>query len=145
METFTPYNQILSLYMSNMKLLAGRQARVRFSARHHREVFPTEHKCNEEMERGLGEWRWMNVWYHCMNVIRNACIEKDKINKKCGNRHQTFRNFIFDTDQAQINRVLYLGNGGRVGGSQQNKTTEKEYLGIFHYYFPSAERDQWQA
>ncbi len=33
------------------------------------------------MERGLGEWRWMNVWYHCMNVIRNACIEKDKINK----------------------------------------------------------------
>jgi hypothetical protein len=32
----------------------------------------------------------MNVWYHCMNVIRNACIEKDKINKKCGNRHQTF-------------------------------------------------------
>jgi hypothetical protein len=70
--------------------LAGRQARVRFSARHDREVFPTEHKCNEEMERGLGEWRWMIVWYHCMNVIRNACIEKDKINKKCGNRHQTF-------------------------------------------------------
>jgi hypothetical protein len=33
----------------------------------------------------------MNVWYHCMNVIWNACIEKDKINKKCGNRHQTFR------------------------------------------------------
>jgi hypothetical protein len=26
-----------------------------------------------------------------MNVIRNACIEKDKINKKCGNRHQTFK------------------------------------------------------
>jgi hypothetical protein len=26
-----------------------------------------------------------------MNVIRNAWIEKDKINKKCGNRHQTFR------------------------------------------------------
>jgi hypothetical protein len=21
----------------------------------------------------------------------NACIEKDKINKKCGNRHQTFK------------------------------------------------------
>jgi hypothetical protein len=54
--------------------------------------FPTELKYNEEMERGLGEWRWMNVWYHCMNVIWNACIEKDKINKKCNNRHQTFRN-----------------------------------------------------
>ncbi len=51
----------------------------------------TEHKCNEEMERGLGEWRWVNVWYHCMNVIWNACIEKVKINKKCGNRHQTFK------------------------------------------------------
>ncbi len=63
--------------------LAGRQARVRFSAR-------TEHKCNEEMERGPGEWRWMNLCYHCMNVIRNACIENDKMNKKCGNRHQTF-------------------------------------------------------
>jgi hypothetical protein len=28
----------------------------------------------------------------CMNVIWNACIEKDKINKMCGNRHQTFKN-----------------------------------------------------
>jgi len=28
--------------------------------------------------------------YHCMNVIWNVCIEKVKINKKCGNRHQTF-------------------------------------------------------
>jgi hypothetical protein len=36
--------------------LAVRQARVRFSARHHREVFPTEHTSNEEMERVLGEW-----------------------------------------------------------------------------------------
>jgi hypothetical protein len=27
-----------------------------------------------------------------MNVIWNACIEKkDKINKKCGNRHQTLK------------------------------------------------------
>jgi hypothetical protein len=33
-----------------------------------------------EMEKGLGEWRWMNVLCHCMNVIRNACIEEDKIN-----------------------------------------------------------------
>jgi hypothetical protein len=32
--------------------LAVRQARVPFSARHHREVFPTELTCDEEMERG---------------------------------------------------------------------------------------------
>ena len=31
--------------------LALRQARVRFSARHHREVFPTELTNDEEMER----------------------------------------------------------------------------------------------
>ncbi len=47
--------------------LAVRQARVRFSARHHREVFPTEQTSDEEMERGLSEWRWINVY--CMNVI----------------------------------------------------------------------------
>jgi hypothetical protein len=41
--------------------LAVRQARVRFSARHHREVFPTEHTSDEEMERGFSEWRQMNV------------------------------------------------------------------------------------
>jgi hypothetical protein len=35
--------------------LAGRQARVRFSAQHHREVCPTELTSDEEMERGLGE------------------------------------------------------------------------------------------
>jgi hypothetical protein len=35
--------------------LAGRQARVRFSARHHREFCPTELTSDEEMERGLGE------------------------------------------------------------------------------------------
>ncbi len=41
--------------------LAVRQARVRFSARHHREVFPTEHTSDEDMERGFSEWRRMNV------------------------------------------------------------------------------------
>ncbi len=35
--------------------LAGRQTRVRFLARHHREVCPTELTGDEEMERGLGE------------------------------------------------------------------------------------------
>ncbi len=29
------------------------------------QVFPTELTSDEEMERGLGEWRWM----YCMNVI----------------------------------------------------------------------------
>ncbi len=50
--------------------LAGRLSRVRFSARHHRKVFPTELTCDEEMERGLGEWRRINVLYECdwMNV-----------------------------------------------------------------------------
>ncbi len=35
--------------------LAVRQARDRFSARHHREVFPTELARDEDMERDLGE------------------------------------------------------------------------------------------
>ncbi len=41
--------------------LAVRQARVRFSARLHREVSPTEHTSDEDMERGFNEWRRMNV------------------------------------------------------------------------------------
>ncbi len=41
--------------------LAVRRARVRFSTRHHREVFPTEQTSDEEMERGLSKWRWINV------------------------------------------------------------------------------------
>jgi len=70
--------------------------------------FPTEHKCNEEMERGLGEWRWMNVWYHCMNVIWNACIEKDKKNKKCGNRHQTLKNFTILYVRLKCGTLIYF-------------------------------------
>jgi hypothetical protein len=41
--------------------LAVRQARVRVSARPHREVFPTEHTSDEDMDRGFSEWRRMNV------------------------------------------------------------------------------------
>jgi hypothetical protein len=52
--------------------LAVRQARVRFSARHHREVFPTELQSDEEMERDLGEWRRTNVLYECDEM--NVCI-----------------------------------------------------------------------
>jgi hypothetical protein len=44
---------------------AVRQARVRFLARHHREVFPTELTSDEELERGPGEWRRKNVLYEC--------------------------------------------------------------------------------
>jgi hypothetical protein len=43
--------------------------------------FPTERKSNEEMERGLGEWRWMTL-LDCINVIRNACIEKRQNKQK---------------------------------------------------------------
>ncbi len=45
--------------------LAVRQALVRFSARHHREVSPTELTSDEEMERGPGEWRQINILYEC--------------------------------------------------------------------------------
>jgi hypothetical protein len=45
--------------------LAVRQARVRFSARHHREGLPTELSSDEEMEKGPSEWRRINVLYKC--------------------------------------------------------------------------------
>ncbi len=45
--------------------LAVRQARVRFSARHRREVFPTELTSDDNMERGLGECRRINVLNEC--------------------------------------------------------------------------------
>jgi hypothetical protein len=53
--------------------LAVRQARVRFSALHHREAFPAELTSDEEMERNLGEWRQINVLNECdlMNVCYN--------------------------------------------------------------------------
>jgi len=41
--------------------LAVRQARVRFSARPHREVSTTEHTSDEDIERGFNKWRRMNV------------------------------------------------------------------------------------
>jgi hypothetical protein len=28
-------------------------------------VFSTEQNSDEEMERGLSEWRWINVLYEC--------------------------------------------------------------------------------
>ncbi len=45
--------------------LAVRQVRVRFSARHHREGFPTELASDEEMERGPCDWLRINVLYEC--------------------------------------------------------------------------------
>jgi hypothetical protein len=44
--------------------LAVRQVQVRFSARHHKEVFPTELISDEEMESS-GESRQTNVLYEC--------------------------------------------------------------------------------
>ncbi len=41
--------------------LAVRQARVRFTARQHTEVFPTEHTSDEELERGFSKWWRKNV------------------------------------------------------------------------------------
>jgi hypothetical protein len=64
--------------------LAGR---VRISARHPREVFPSGQQAMKKMERGLGEWRWMNVLYerdyNCMKL-------QEKMNEKSGSSHQTF-------------------------------------------------------
>jgi hypothetical protein len=42
--------------------LAVRQARVRFGSAG---GFSTELTSDEEMERGPGEWRRINVWYEC--------------------------------------------------------------------------------
>ena len=52
--------------------LAGRQARVRFPARHHREGLSTELSSDEEMERGPSEWRWINVLCEC--DLMNVCM-----------------------------------------------------------------------
>ncbi len=46
-------------------LLAVMQAQVQFSARHSTEVFPTELTGNKEMEKNLGEWPRMCVFYEC--------------------------------------------------------------------------------
>jgi hypothetical protein len=62
-------------------------SRVRISARHPREVFPSEKQAMKKMERGSGEWRWMNVLYerdyNCMKL-------KKKMNEKRGSGYQTF-------------------------------------------------------
>jgi hypothetical protein len=65
-----------------VRRLAVRQARVRFSARHPREVFPAElQPYDEEMERNLGEWR-RNVLYECDGL--NLYTRKYQMNKKSG-------------------------------------------------------------
>jgi hypothetical protein len=46
---------------STISRLAVRQARVKFPARHLRGNYPTELTSDEELERNLSEWRWMNV------------------------------------------------------------------------------------
>jgi hypothetical protein len=60
--------------------LIARWLAVRFSARHHREFFPTELTSDDEMERGLGEWRRVNVLNEC--DCMNVCYKIWKINQK---------------------------------------------------------------
>ncbi len=62
------------------RLLAVRHARVRFSAQHHREVFPIELTSDDEMERGLSEWRRINVLNECdsMKHVQYVINKKDK-------------------------------------------------------------------
>ncbi len=36
--------------------------------------FPTEQTSDEEMDRGLSEWRWINVLYEC--DCMNVCYKK---------------------------------------------------------------------
>ncbi len=58
--------------------LGGRQARVRFSARHHREVFPTE-------PQAMRRWREAsaNVMYECdWMIVLYECYQKNKKNKQ---------------------------------------------------------------
>ncbi len=57
--------------------------RVRFSARHPREIFPTELTNDEKVERNLGKWRRKNVLYKCDG---NECsyYKNIKINKMTG-------------------------------------------------------------
>jgi hypothetical protein len=55
--------------------LAGRQARVRFPARHHREVFPTEPQAMRRWRIAsanvLYECDWMIVLYECYKKYKN--------------------------------------------------------------------------
>ncbi len=68
-----------------MRRLAVRQARVRFSARRPRQVFPTELTSDKEVEGSLSEWRRMNG--------RGASkIKLKNVNKK---RMATARRLIF--------------------------------------------------
>jgi hypothetical protein len=50
--------------------LAGRQARVRFPARHHREVFPTEQQAMRRWREASANVLYECDWMYCMNVIK---------------------------------------------------------------------------
>jgi hypothetical protein len=51
--------QVLVLWLAVMRV------RVLFFVRHFTEVFPTELTCDKEMEKNLGEWPRMCVFYEC--------------------------------------------------------------------------------
>ncbi len=67
--------------------LAGRQARVRFPARHHREIFPTEpqamRRWREVSANVLYECDWMIILYECYKIKKNK-------QKRVAYCHQTF-------------------------------------------------------
>jgi hypothetical protein len=90
--------------------LAGRQARVRFSARPHREVFPTEHTSDEDMERGFSEWRRMNVlWLNeCMYVIKIKNKQKKKKTNETPGRKKSFKTCNMDSYRANRAPTKYL-------------------------------------
>jgi hypothetical protein len=88
--------------------LAGRQARVRFSARHHREVCPTELSSNEEMERGLGECMYeCDCMIVCMlQNMKNKQKEWHTATKPLKFQHQRQRTKVYQQQQ-----LIKLWNG----------------------------------
>jgi hypothetical protein len=63
-KKISPYNvvRVQRIAQLEVRWLSVRQARVRISARVPREVFSSEQQAMKKwIDRGLGEWRWMNV------------------------------------------------------------------------------------
>jgi hypothetical protein len=74
-NVFTQQFGIIGTEMSEISDGQGtKKVRVRFSAHHPREVFPSELTSDEEMERNLCEWPRMNVLYKCDRM--NICTIK---------------------------------------------------------------------
>ncbi len=70
---FYNIHTIIQSHSYNTFAEASLQARVRFSARHHREVCPTELSSFEEMDRGLGKF---NILFHVFTFLSTIKIEQ---------------------------------------------------------------------